>query len=642
MIPKRFAITLGFLLHSSFLCAATPAIGSVVNAASFATGNATAAPGSLVTLLGTGMAASTAAATSFPLPVSLAGVSVYVNGVNAPLIYVSPAQINFQMPWGARAGTATVTLLASGTQSNVLTFPVSAAAPGVFAGAVLVSATGQAAVAAKGRAIHAGEYLTVLATGLGAVSTTPDDGAALADFTLDSLTVTPTVTIGGISATVAFAGLAPPGPNPYTAGVYQLNVLVPAGVAAGDGVPVVVTSSGVASSPVNISVASGTMPSYAKFLELGPSSAVIARAITTENTCPAIVLNGVSQPMSVRAAATLPFYPVLSCEASVPGTTTTVAIEGAPLAMPVANPTRITVLGDTGCRMDTTNSQGCYDAKAWPVDAIDTSAIATNPQLILHNGDYHYRENPCMPGANCQGSPYGYNWDVWREDFFRPFNQALAVAPWIFVRGNHESCDRAWEGYFRFLDPRPMPAACPVYTDPYSMNIGPVQVLNLDSAQADDAIEYPDQIAAYVPQFAMIRQLAGPNTWLITHRPIWAVRSNLNSNIVMQDASGNDIPVALIISGHTHTFQTYNFSVPRAPQMIIGNSGDNLAANPTIPLVGALVGNATVTGATSLGGFGFATITPAAGGGFTVVSKDSTGATVTTCGIQPQTITCDK
>ena len=177
------------------------------------------------------------------------------------------------------------------------------------------------------------------------------------------------------------------------------------------------------------------------------------------------------------------------------------------------------------------------------------------------------------------------------------------------------------------------------------MSIGSLQLIELDSASADDAVLYSDEIAAYQQQFAKIQQIAGSNAWILTHRPLWGVRSNLNANAVLQAASQNTLPagVHLILSGHTHTFQTFDFSPARAPQLVIGNSGDNLASQPTIaPGPGMLIGNATVVDTTSVSGFGFSTMTPSADGSWTVVSKDSTGTTNTTCVVRGTTILCSK
>ena len=58
--------------------------------------------------------------------------------------------------------------------------------------------------------------------------------------------------------------------------------------------------------------------------------------------------------------------------------------------------------------------------------------------------------------SRLRGSPWGYGFDVWQADFFQPARRLLASAPWIVVRGNHESCNRAGQGWWRFLDTRPV------------------------------------------------------------------------------------------------------------------------------------------------------------------------------------------
>src|SRR5262249_25650638 len=155
-------------------------------------------------------------------------------------------------------------------------------------------------------------------------------------------------------------------------------------------------------------------------------------------------------------------------------------------------------IGDTGCRMDANASQACNDPKSWPVMQLARSAAATSPQLLIHNGDYHYREVQCA-NAGCAGSPWGFNWDVWREEVFKPFAVLLPIAPWVFTRGNHETCDRGGEGWFRFLEPTAI-TTCQAYTDPYAVDIGSVQIVMLDSAAADDSLTPntdPAIVAAY-------------------------------------------------------------------------------------------------------------------------------------------------
>ena len=90
-------------------------------------------PSALATVFGTNFALANAAAKS-PLPISLAGVSVTVNGQTSPILYVTPAQVNFQVPWETALGSATLTVSVNGGQSNAVSVPVLAAARPVFVG----------------------------------------------------------------------------------------------------------------------------------------------------------------------------------------------------------------------------------------------------------------------------------------------------------------------------------------------------------------------------------------------------------------------------------------------------------------------------------------------------------------------------
>ena len=117
---------------------------------------------------------------------------------------------------------------------------------------------------------------------------------------------------------------------------------------------------------------------------------------------------------------------------------------------------QIVVIGDTGCRLKGTFTQDCNDPVKWPFAVVARLAAARRPDLVIHVGDYHYRETACpdtQPG--CAGSPHGDNWAVWQKDFFNPAAPLLAAAPWVLVRGNHELCSRGGHGWFRLLDPHP-------------------------------------------------------------------------------------------------------------------------------------------------------------------------------------------
>ena len=227
----------------------------VVNAASFARGPIGASAGGLVSIFGTNLANETAAAVSLPLPTSLGGVRVEIDGTDAPLLFVSPSQINAQVPVEVSGRSiATLTVLLNGVTSSSTLLTVAPAAPGIFT--VNQSGRGRGAVLrasdfsplTEQRPARAGEILSVFATGLGSVTPSVESGEPASSSTLSVTRITPSATLGGISVPVSFSGLAP-----SFVGLYQVNIEVPEGLTSGPQ-PLVITSNTVASNPVTVEV----------------------------------------------------------------------------------------------------------------------------------------------------------------------------------------------------------------------------------------------------------------------------------------------------------------------------------------------------------------------------------------------------
>jgi len=217
--------------------APTPAVtrGGVVNAASFRPAPENfLAPGSLISIFGASLTSgSTTAASSLPLPVKLAGTSVRVNGVPVPLLYVSPGQINAQLPF--EVGAAASLTVASVTRAGAAEpLQVEAAAPGIFA------------ILAPSR--RPGDIVSIYATGLGAVAPAVGTGQAAPPSPLSRTVTEPVVTMGGARAAVRFSGLAP-----TFAGLYQLDAVIPQGLPAGPA-EVLVEMSGRRSNAVSFAV----------------------------------------------------------------------------------------------------------------------------------------------------------------------------------------------------------------------------------------------------------------------------------------------------------------------------------------------------------------------------------------------------
>jgi uncharacterized protein (TIGR03437 family) len=171
------------------------------------------------------------------MPTQLHGVSVTVNGKNAYLYYISPTQVNILTPPDAMSGAVQVVVTNNGLVSASYTVQAQAAAPSFFAinGGPYVlaqhanySLLGPASLSVPGYTFtpaKPGETMLLYANGFGAVSPAVVSGASSQTGTLNPL---PTVTIGGIAATVQFAGInGPPG-------LFQLNVVVPFTLANGD------------------------------------------------------------------------------------------------------------------------------------------------------------------------------------------------------------------------------------------------------------------------------------------------------------------------------------------------------------------------------------------------------------------------
>ena len=319
------------------------------------------------------------------------------------------------------------------------------------------------------------------------------------------------------------------------------------------------------------------------WVELGADGALSVRAAVAPGAaCPVVTADGAAVASRPRNAADGAF-PVQLCEAEAPATTRQLVVGS--VALPTVPPAvrRVVVIGDTGCRLEGRAVQDCRDPAGWPFPAIARAAAARRPDLVIHVGDYYYRESACPAGrTGCAGSPYGDNWPTWQAELFEPAAPLFAAAPWVVVRGNHELCRRGGAGWFRLLDPRPARADCPDRTEPYRLSLGGLDLFVLDDADADDFFARPDKVAAYAGQFAALLANAPPHAWLTAHRPVWAMAQGdlvgITANQTLQAALRGRVPpgLDLVLSGHLHDFISYEFGAERPAQLIVGTGGDKL------------------------------------------------------------------
>lgn len=236
---------------------------SAVSAATFASG--TLAGEAIAALFGTGLAESTVSATTASLPTILGGVQVSVrdaNGVtrNAPLFFVSPTQINFQIPAGTAAGSATITVSLNGSTVGQGTVAIATVAPGLFT----ANATGQGVPAAvllrvKADGTQSYEAVSQFDSTLNRFVASPIDfggstdqlylvafGTGIRNRSSMSMVVS---TIGGTDASVIFAGAQ----GTYD-GLDQVNIALPRSLAGRGDVDVTLSVDGSNANPVSIKI----------------------------------------------------------------------------------------------------------------------------------------------------------------------------------------------------------------------------------------------------------------------------------------------------------------------------------------------------------------------------------------------------
>jgi hypothetical protein len=283
--------------------------------------------------------------------------------------------------------------------------------------------------------------------------------------------------------------------------------------------------------------------------------------------------------------------------------------------LPHARVDRIVVFGDTGCRIKGFTIQACNDPAQWPFPRVAAAAARLKPDLVVHVGDYLYREGACPPArSGCTGSPSGDAWATWAADFFTPAAPLLAAAPFVFVRGNHEECARAGTGWLRLLGPLASDpkAPCTDHIAPWGVPLGDVTLAVMDDAHAPDPYASRDLAALYRADLAAVHRLAPPPVWLVMHRPIWGlvafgfgiVVGGNRTMMAAQEESGIPDNVSLLLAGHIHTFEAINYAKDAPPQIIAGEGGDLLDRAPR-DLSGRSVGALKISSGLSLPGYGF-------------------------------------
>ncbi len=354
-----------------------------------------------------------------------------------------------------------------------------------------------------------------------------------------------------------------------------------------------------------------------------------------QNTAPANFASGV--PMATTSWA--------ECETVLPYGFKTASVDGVDLKLPVLFPKTILVTADTGCRMNGAvatnggNQQNCSSPTAFPWAFLASWEATFKPDLIVHVGDWFYRDTNCnntFPGCLDATSPnyetWGDTFDSWNADVLFPANPLLAAAPWVMTRGNHESCGRGARGWYALLDPYPYNYASvscapsspatpangvanhtPDFEPSYVVPAGGVNFLVHDSSLANDSAVATALAQNYDLDLTNLINAVGPNSINVftTHKPSFGLTYGAQGTASAPDDTAGDyteqavvaggtyaasafaqgVPanIGLFLSGHIHQFEYVNFAdtAHYAPQMIVGQGGTLLDPDLNTGLVPA-------------------------------------------------------
>jgi hypothetical protein len=396
-------------------------------------------------------------------------------------------------------------------------------------------------------------------------------------------------------------------------------------------------------------------PPLAAWVEMTGAGAQV-RAVAEGAACPRLEVDGKPRPMALRAGADEAFANRI-CQASLPRSATHATVELVALPLPKARPMRLVILGDTGCRLKGPYVQNCNDPVAgWPFARVAALAAAQKPDLVIHVGDYYYRETPCPPLVSvCAGSPFGDKWPTWKAELFDPAHGLLAAAPWVFARGNHEDCKRGGKGWFRLLDAGTAPQACPAgHSGLFTVPIGGARLAVLDTADGDDIKVDPALVATIEADLKTIPAGKAP-VWLVTHRPIWSTQrkgsaladgaTNANERAAVHALGlGKEAPgrMELALVGHIHNFTSLDFGPGRPGELVVGTGGDIQDPSDTPP---PAAGKVAIDGMTadvfSMGRFGYFVFDrQGMGDDWAGVFHDLSDAVIARCALHAGRLTC--
>jgi uncharacterized protein (TIGR03437 family) len=223
-------------------------VTAVQNGASF---TSRITPGSYATIRGTNLTSAALSANKVPVPTQLGGVSVSIAGLQCPIYYVNPTQINFLVPWQTPAGPYPLIVTANGQTIGPINIVVTSDAPGIFQyganRAVAQNFNDNYSLNSPTAPAGVGSLIIAYVNGIGPVTNPPADGTNTPSSPFSQALYINSATIGGVNASISFLGL-----TPSFVSLGQANITIPS-LPTGD-YPLILTVAGLQSTSALVSV----------------------------------------------------------------------------------------------------------------------------------------------------------------------------------------------------------------------------------------------------------------------------------------------------------------------------------------------------------------------------------------------------
>lgn len=322
-----------------------------------------------------------------------------------------------------------------------------------------------------------------------------------------------------------------------------------------------------------------------------------------------------------------------------------------------SSPLRIAILGDTGCRLKENKGQqfyqNCQSKEEWPYPEVVKTIAQESYDFAIHTGDYHYREQ-CSDPKKCPqlSRSLGYGWTAWWDDFYQPTQPLFKKSPILFVRGNHEDCQRAFSGW------GPLSVLQKKFEDscheiePYQwIEIEDLVLINFDDSAFDDrsswdALDQKKWLSIFNELTERASSLKGKKEiWFLAHKPVFgfvpsredaepqAINENLKK-LMVQSKLVNQVDYFL--SGHVHNQQVARDTHEGAIQVIVGHTGTSLD-----PFGRKILTDQIVTATESKKSFGYAIFERMGFKKWKWIFKNQQGRDELVCQVQGQKTQCD-